>query len=352
MWASGIYGQSVSATSSETIVDDVAPVVWDVQTYDKWGFYRTKFCYYLDMEVTWQATDDNFSQNPIEINMSVDPGNTMTPVTGYIQNDGSEFIDPLNIHTAFGKVWVQARDSFGNRDTSVSGNLALWPLYMYLSIQLEGSYNGSNMNTNLNNANLIPLNQPFNIPPWNYSGSESVVSIPNDDIVDWVLVEIRETDGGPSGATSNTAKDIRACFVDKSGNICSLDGSQPLIYNFGFSDSLYAVVHHINHLDIMSLGLSWWGYGACFDDCLYQYYRIYGGRNALKDLGSGYFGLCTGDCDGNDTIDQHDIDSVWVKQFGNKGYYSGDMNMDTEVLNQDKNNFWFNNRGRYSHVPD
>ena len=54
----------------------------------------------------------------------------------------------------------------------------------------------------LNLLNYIPTTQPYNIAPWNYTGTESVTTIPNSNVIDWVLVELRETTGGPETATS------------------------------------------------------------------------------------------------------------------------------------------------------
>jgi len=69
-------------------------------------------------------------------------------------------------------------------------------LIVDIAVMLEGPYNGSDMNSTLNANGHIPLSQPYNVAPWNYSGTESLASIPAD-IVDWVLLEFRETAGGP-----------------------------------------------------------------------------------------------------------------------------------------------------------
>ena len=61
-----------------------------------------------------------------------------------------------------------------------------------LKVFLEWPFNDTTMNTVLNAQNLIPLTQPFNVAPWNYAGTELVSSIPNPDIVDRVLVELRK----------------------------------------------------------------------------------------------------------------------------------------------------------------
>jgi len=82
-----------------------------------------------------------------------------------------------------------------------------------LKIYLEGPFNGSEMNTALNDHNLIPVNQPFNMPPWNYFGDENVPTIPNTDIVDWMLLELRETAGDALSAIPGTIIDQQAVFI-------------------------------------------------------------------------------------------------------------------------------------------
>ncbi|MBN2174518.1 MAG: hypothetical protein JW731_10310, partial [Bacteroidales bacterium] len=62
---------------------------------------------------------------------------------------------------------------------------------MDLQVFLEGPYNGSGMDTWLNDASKIPLTQPYNTSPWNYGGGESVAAIPSN-VVDWILIELRD----------------------------------------------------------------------------------------------------------------------------------------------------------------
>ena len=55
-----------------------------------------------------------------------------------------------------------------------------------LTVFLEGPFNGTTMKTDLTGLTDFPLNQPYNTAPWNYTGTESVVSLPAL-AVDWVL---------------------------------------------------------------------------------------------------------------------------------------------------------------------
>ena len=65
-----------------------------------------------------------------------------------------------------------------------------------LKANLEGPFNGTDMNTDLNPW-MIPNNQPYNTSPWYYNGSESFAAVPNGDVVDWILVELRKLQVDP-----------------------------------------------------------------------------------------------------------------------------------------------------------
>jgi len=102
--------------------------------------------------------------------------------------------------------------------------------YVKLNVFLEGPFNGSQMLTDLNKAQLLPLDQPFNTTPWNYDGTESVATIPNGNIVDWVYVEIRSA-LWPDSATSETTFGRQAAFLLNSGKIVSTDGVSNLAFD-------------------------------------------------------------------------------------------------------------------------
>ena len=102
--------------------------------------------------------------------------------------------------------------------------------YVKLNVFLEGPFNGSQMLTDLNKAQLLPLDQPFNTPPWNYDGAESVATIPNGNIVDWVYVEIRNA-LWPDSATSETTFGRQAAFLLNSGKVVSTDGVSNLAFD-------------------------------------------------------------------------------------------------------------------------
>jgi len=118
-----------------------------------------------------------------------------------------------------------------NNDKSIALNTSPEiTFYVNLNIFLEGPFNGSQMLTDLNKAQLIPLDQPFNISPWNYNGTESVASIPNGNIVDWVYMELRNG-LSPGAATSETTFGKQAAFLLNSGKVVGIDGASTLVFD-------------------------------------------------------------------------------------------------------------------------
>jgi hypothetical protein len=226
-----------------------------------------------------------------------------------------------------------------------------YPVYLDAKVFLEGCYNGSEMNVSLNDLGVLPLNQPYNTAPWNYTGTESVASLPSSDIVDWVLVEIRDTTSAEL-ATPATRVERAAGFLFKNGQIRSTDGTSNLRFTQTISDSLFVVVWHRNHLGIISThpvseagGIYTYDFSTSADQAL-------GGTLAQKDLGSGVYGLFAGDIDASGTIDDSDKSVIWNTEAGNTGYLASDADLDGQTDNPDKNDIWLNNLTSQSQVPE
>jgi len=113
-----------------------------------------------------------------------------------------------------------------------------------IKILLEGTYDTTGvMSSNDTLLSVIPTTQPFTGSPWSYSGDESVSSFPND-IVDWVLVELR------SDTSSASISARKAGFVKTDGSIINTDGTE---ISFEIEEGeYYVVIYHRNHLSAMS----------------------------------------------------------------------------------------------------
>ncbi|MBN1281145.1 MAG: hypothetical protein JXA00_05805 [Candidatus Thermoplasmatota archaeon] len=254
--------------------------------------------------------------------------------------------------------WSGDHTGSTNPDTiTITGNMVIGAHFVQdvllfdLTVFLEGPFNGVDMDTALNTAGFLPLSQPYSTAPWSYSGTETVTSIPNQDIVDWVLVELRETPGDASTATSATMIARQAAFLLNDGSVVSMDGTSLITFDVTITANLYVVICHRNHLNVMSATPLIETAGTYSYDFSTGHDQAYGGYNAHKDIGSGVWGMMGGDGNADGQVNNGDKNDVWAAQAGTSGYKAGDYNMDTQVGNQDKNEIWAANVGGGSQVP-
>ncbi len=222
---------------------------------------------------------------------------------------------------------------------------------MDITVFLEGPFNGVDMNTDLAGAEDFPLTQPYSVDPWNYNGLESVTEIPID-VVDWVLVELRDTSGTAGEASENCVVGTRAGFLLSDGTITDLDGVSELDFMTSIKDNLYTVIYHRNHLPVMTsspLEKMNEVYSYNFSENIL---KAYGGSSAHKELIPGICGMIAGDAEASGTIDDSDILNTWSIQAGENGYKQADFNLNKEVNNSDKDDYWVPNEGASEQVPD
>lgn len=221
-----------------------------------------------------------------------------------------------------------------------------------ITAMLEGPYNSTSgqMNTLLN-PTLIPLSQPFIMPPWDYAGTESVLSIPDIDIVDWVLIELRDTTQA-SLAIDGTRLARQAAFIKKDGSVVSMDGLSYPMFDLPVINDLFLIIWHKNHLGVISadplVNLSGiYGYNFTNGPD-----KAYGGSNAQNDVNTGVWALISGDANSDGDISLLDHSTSWIPSAGNSGYLNSDDNLDGHVNNQDKNDYLINNIGKTSYIPE
>jgi hypothetical protein len=203
---------------------------------------------------------------------------------------------------------LTASNATGFSDWSGSGKIATT---VALKTYLAGPFNTGTgeMSTTLNSSLQLPLNQPYNnnpSAPWYYTGTESVGSIPNANIVDWVLVEFRHA-STPANATSGTKIGRAAGFLKKDGSIVGLDGSSNLKVDgvSPYSDNLYAVVYHRNHLAVMAGNPVTDGNSDGVFDYDYSTGSGVYGTNPMRNMGGtpNKWALWSGDADANGIIE-------------------------------------------------
>ena len=217
-------------------------------------------------------------------------------------------------------------------------------------VYLEGPYSGTAMNTGINTSGLIPLAQPYNTVPWSYSGTETVTTIPNANVVDWVLVELRDAANAAS-ATSSTRVARQAAFLLKNGTVVGLDGTTNLQFNNSITQQLYIVIWHRNHLGVLSANALSQTAGVYSYDFSTAMTQAYNGGAGYKLIGSGVYGMAGGDNDADGDVDLIDK-AAWTSNAGTVGYKSSDFDLNSQVNNTDKNDVWVENTTLTNQVPN
>jgi len=227
-------------------------------------------------------------------------------------------------------------------------------LRLELRVYLEGPFNPLSNEMNVDIHNIIPLNQPFDTNPladWYYTGSENVPFILTD-VVDWVLIDLRDA-ASASSALSGTSIGKQAAFLTATGDVINLDGSGILTFNSVIANELFAVIWQRNHLGVLSaVPLVKIG-GVYTYDFSTGAGQAYGGSSGHIPLSSTpvIWGMFSGDANGNGDIEPADKNNYWFWQAGLNGYLESDFNLDKQVNNQDKNNNWIPNSGQGSQIP-
>ncbi|MEP6646544.1 MAG: Ig-like domain-containing protein [Saprospiraceae bacterium] len=256
---------------------------------------------------------------------------------------------------------------------------------LLVNVFLEGPYSTAthNMTTLLNVNHLLPgqdvllgpspfapffgastpPGQPYDILPWNYLGSEgdrygdpstNPGSIPYaPDITDWVFVSVREGDT------------LASSEIYKCAGILHSDGTVEIPPDCGCLDltasgPYYIVIHHRNHLPVMSNALhplngilthdfraqnSWIG----------ELFPGFPFGTGQKQVEPGIWAMLAGNGQTNPILEEYDLNSAdftnWnIKQNIILHYLSADHNLDADVNSVD-NTIWRTNFNNVTLIP-
>ncbi|MCD4732233.1 MAG: hypothetical protein K8R74_16630, partial [Bacteroidales bacterium] len=220
-----------------------------------------------------------------------------------------------------------------------------------------GFYNPvtDSMNNYFRQNNLLPYLQPYMVgipyygnstPVWDYDGMEISPYISYYTTTDWVLLEIRDGVSGPGT--------FIPAFVEVDGQVCSYNGSSRISIKNTFTNDMYIVVYHINHLGIMSAnGINPVTGTVVSYDFSTGSDKVYGGSAGYKELETDVWGMVAGDINADGTIDQVDNTNGWATEAGEEGAYQGsNLYIDGQIDNLDKNELWVPNINMSSQVPE
>jgi hypothetical protein len=251
----------------------------------------------------------------------------------------------LEPNTAY-EWFVEVSDGFdiltGPRWTFTTGDHLL-----DLKVLLEGPFQETGMIAGL--GELIPHDQPYDVAPWNYNGNESVTNFPAD-VVDWVLVELRDApDANSAGLNSQIVR--MAALLQENGNIISSDGIHLPAFPASINTGLYVVIWHRNHLAVLSANPLINSEGIFQYDFTQDAGSVFSGAEGCTLLPDDRWGMTAGDSNADGLINETD-QAGWSNQSGYSGYLLNDLNLDQQSDNRDKNEHWLPNLGKSSMVPE
>ena len=217
-------------------------------------------------------------------------------------------------------------------------------LNLQIKLFLEGAYQEATglMTTTLQDCHLIPLEQPYNRPPWGYLGIEKLDStnqIPAET-VDWILIELRD------GIDNNQIIERRVALLQSDGSVVGIDTVTNTIvnegvpfYNIQVNIPYYIVVRHRNHLAIMSEQTVTIPNIEAYD---YTIPTNIMGEGQVSNLGNGNWGMCAGDFNSDGVITVAD-NNLYASQAALLNMYvDGDCNLDKNVTVHDFNYYFPN----------
>jgi len=199
---------------------------------------------------------------------------------------------------------------------------------------LEGAYVGSEMMavSAAFRAN-IPLVQSYNQSPWNYTGTETVATMPNT-VVDWVLVELRQ-----ESDTNLVAQ--QAALLLEDGTIVGVDyATDNSINNLTFNNvssenNYFVLLRHRHHIALISKNAISLSTVPLVD--FTQTTAVMEGASQLKEMADGQYALHAGDVDGNGVVTLADFNAFLNDLAQINGYFQGDLTMDNAVTVEDYN---------------
>ncbi len=161
---------------------------------------------------------------------------------------------------AFQGNWILRVQDVASQDQGTLNSWCLIPTLAAAEVKvapkvfLEGAYvTGTGlMSDGLRSAGLLPLTEPYTALGYSFVGAPSgattapVLAVTgNDAIVDWVVVELRNS------LNSATVVASKAALVQRDGDVVGVDGTSPVTFAVPAGDHFVAVRHR-NHLGAMA----------------------------------------------------------------------------------------------------
>ncbi len=335
---------TVNATASTAPEINVRQSMTDVLNNDTYPFGNVQIGDNKEVEFTIENTGDGaldiFSVIPTGTGFSISSAISVDPIPASGSATFTVRFEPSGTSQTIGNVTI-ANDDEDEGSYVINFTSTVSPASLDLKVYLEGPLAGTTMTTFINND--LP-NNPVSV----YGGilNETSAGIPST-AVDWVEIELR------TGVLASTKTGTnRAGLLHSDGAITDVDGNT---FTMGQVDgnSYYIVIHHRNHLSVMSANAVAPVSGKySFDFTTTQANSYSGGADGAIQVGS-VFAMVAGDQNSDGQVNSADLTN-WRSQNGGAFNYASstaDFNLDGQVNAIDRNDYQQPNSGKSSQVP-
>jgi hypothetical protein len=263
--------------------------------------------------------------------------------TSAVAGDGIDDIPTGITFSGGNSTYCDGESAWNELDTThgwtITDNGLSCDIYVSPKIYLQGPINNPTdaglMNDDLRDGGYIPTTSPYtdvltcDSSVFDLGGTSGTGTI-DDDIVDWVWIELRDENDNTSVIDSQSA------LLQRDGDIVGVDGISELSFSQS-SGNYFVSIAHRNHIGIItasaiSLSSTSTSVGLATSTVL-----INGGTNAVYDLGDGTYALFSGDYDSNGQVQNLDLSNTQTL-LGSAGYSDADFDLNAQVQNTDINN--------------
>jgi len=186
------------------------------------------------------------------------------------------------------------------------------PAYANMKVFFEGPYQASG--TMYDDLTLLTVS------PYDSEDIGTLPSVAGRTLIDWIYVELRNTETGA------TVKEANA-FVLDNGMIVDTEGNYSLPFYYTTNVEYFMVIHHRNHLDIMSAKAHTFGDFASEATSIDLTTVGTAYLDGFKEtVNTGVYAMYDGDANGSELVNVNDAYDL-INHFGMSGYLGSDLNL-------------------------
>ncbi len=233
-------------------------------------------------------------------------------------------------------VSIEMKNNSGTLTTSSSDQITVNitpPAYTLVRAKtiLQGAYNTTTglMSTALADVGLLPLQQPFGGSPWDYAGTESLITVPAN-MSDWILVEVRDP------MDNSVILEQKAAILLNTGEIVDCDGSGSGVKFYTITPNNYYIsLKSRNHLAVMSASAENLAANNICDFTASG--ATFGGVGQVVFVTADKCALKAGDTNADGVITVNDFNFLQTNMSAINVYNDADCNLDRNVTVNDYN---------------